>query len=235
MSTLRSSATMRMLSRRTRPAEVRPDLPRTGVEPSTGKGQTGGRTPPRPGYARPAGGQRADHEPPLPSFPLLPRGHRGSPSRSRGRGDTPVSTADSACFGIITAGLPRRVRCLAAAQAGQDANSWGEACALANSGCLIACLTARTAARGATGGQTRAVARPTRTGRLPPLPCWSEAITRGVYRGRGPPLPTERTQAQPSSPKNPPVRQHARAVEDSWSWPRKLLTTPHLRRSPRAV
>jgi hypothetical protein len=78
----------------------------------------------------------------------------------------PVSRPDSACFGMVNAGLPRRVSCLAAAQARQEAESRGEACALANSGCLIACLTARTAARGATGGQTRAL-RPTRTGVYP--------------------------------------------------------------------
>jgi len=31
--------------------------------------------------------------------------------------------------------------------------------------------------------------RTPRTGRLPPLPCWLGAITRWVYRSRGPPLP----------------------------------------------
>jgi hypothetical protein len=49
MSTLGSSATARTLSCHNRPAEVRLDMPGTGVEQSTGKGETGERTPPRPG------------------------------------------------------------------------------------------------------------------------------------------------------------------------------------------
>jgi len=39
MGTLGSSATAGKLSRRTRPVEVRPDMPGTGVEQSTGKGE----------------------------------------------------------------------------------------------------------------------------------------------------------------------------------------------------
>jgi hypothetical protein len=111
-----------------------------------------------------------------PYFPLLPRGNGGWPRRSRGRGGTPVSTVASVCFGMVTVGLPRRVRCLAAAQAWHVAESRGEACALANSGCLIACLTARTAARGAREGKHGRCRADAHRG-LPPLPCWSEAIT----------------------------------------------------------
>jgi hypothetical protein len=130
--------------------------------------------------------------------PFFP-GVTGLPSRSRGREGTPASTADSACFQHVTAGLPHRVRCLAAAQAGQQAKSNGEACTLANSGCLIACLTARTVTRGATGGATRAFAHPTRTGRLPRYRAGQRPLPDGST-GVGPPLPTERRQAEPSTP-----------------------------------
>lgn len=168
MTTLGSSATAWTLSRPTRPAEVWPDMPGTGAEQSTRKRDNRSADTPRPGYPRPAGGQRADHEPRY--VPLLPRANRGWPRRSRGKWGTPVSTANSACFGMVTARLPCRASCLAAPQAGQQAKSRGEACALANSGCLIACLTARTAACGATGGLARAL-HGRRTQGSTPLPC----------------------------------------------------------------
>lgn len=151
------------------------------------KGKTGGRTPPRPSCPRLASGQRADHEP-----PLLPPGVSRSWQRRGLEADRgiPVSTTESACFGMVTAGLPRRVRCLVAAQAGHEAQSRTEACALANSGCFIACLIARTPPAGPREGK-HGRCTVERTGRLPPLPCWSETITRWAYRGRGHPLPTQ--------------------------------------------
>jgi hypothetical protein len=75
MSTLGSSATTRTLSRHTRPAEVRPDMPETGVEQSTGQGKPVGGHLLDPVDLRPASGQRADHAPPY--FPRLPQGSRG--------------------------------------------------------------------------------------------------------------------------------------------------------------
>src|SRR5690242_16216343 len=84
-------------------------------------------------------------------------------------------------FGVVTAGLPRRVSCHTAAQALQDVENRGEACALANSGCLMACLTARTGDGGATGGQTRALQGRRAQGSTP-----ATVLLRGHYPG---PLP----------------------------------------------
>jgi hypothetical protein len=106
MSTLRSSATARKLSRHTRLAEVRPDMPGTGVEQSTEKGKTGGRTPPRPGCPRPASRQRADHKPPY--FPFFPAvtGIRQAGPEAEGASPSRPLTAPVPAW--VTAGLPRR-------------------------------------------------------------------------------------------------------------------------------
>jgi hypothetical protein len=130
--------------------------------------------------------------------PFFP-GVTGCQAGPEAEGAPPSRPLTVPVFSMVTAGLPRRVRCLAAAQAGQEAKSNGEACALANSGCLIACLTARTVAHGATGGATRAFAHPTRTGRLPRYRAGQRPLLDGST-GVGPPLPTERRQAEPSTP-----------------------------------
>ena len=137
------------------------------------------RTPPRPGSPCPAGGQRADHKHLLiPPFPGVTGIGQGGPEADAG---TPVWTAGGAYLGMVTAGLPRRLHCLAAAQAEQQANSHGEACAPANSRCLITCLTAPTAARGATARQTRALHSRHAPGSTP-----ATVLVRGHYPG---PLP----------------------------------------------
>ena len=91
-------------------------------------------------------------------------------------------------FGMVDAGLPRRVSCFAAAQAGHEAESRAEANALANSGCLIACLTARTVAPGPREGYT-GVAGPPHTGVYPCYRAGQGAITRRVCLNGGPLYP----------------------------------------------
>src|SRR5262249_5989613 len=106
----------------------------------------------------------------------------------RAHGATLVPTTESACSGMVTASLPRRVLCLAAGQQRHDTESGGEACALATSWCLIACLTARTTLRGphqGEHGRWTVGAYAAHSGVYPSLPCWSGAITRWVYRGSG--------------------------------------------------
>jgi hypothetical protein len=78
----------------------------------------------------------------------LPCSNGDSPRRSEADRGYPVSTADSASFGMVDPGVPRQVVCLAAGQARQETECGGEACALAESWCLIACLTPTTAVRG---------------------------------------------------------------------------------------
>ena len=100
-------------------------------------------------------GQRADHEPLyFLVFPGVAEVGQGGPEAE---GASPSGPLTGPVFGMVNTGLPRRVSCLTAAQAGHEAQSRDETCALTYSGCLIACLTAQTAARGATAGQTRAL------------------------------------------------------------------------------
>jgi hypothetical protein len=103
----------------------------------------------------------------------------------------PSGPLTASVFGMVTAGLPRRVSCLATAQAWHEAESRGEACALANSGCLIACLIAQTATRGATERLTQALPGRRAQG-LPryrtgqgPLPDGSTGVEGPLYRPNG--------------------------------------------------
>ncbi len=94
-------------------------------------------------------------------------------------------------------GLPRQVVRLAANQTRQDTECGSKASALAKSWCLTTCLTPTTAIQEGHRRKTlafgnRCTSRP--TGGLPPLPCWSKAVTRGLYPGRDPPLPAGATQ-----------------------------------------
>jgi hypothetical protein len=91
--------------------------------------------------------------------------------------------------------------------------------------CLPHCLNRRPRGH---GGRTRALhgRRVSRAQGSTPATVLVRAITRGVYRGRGPPLPTERGQAEPSLPETHPFDKHvstflhagrSAAFECSWS------------------
>lgn len=60
---------------------------------------------------------------------------------------TPLRPLNRPVSGTVDRGLPHRVVCLAAAQDRRETGGGTEACALAESWCLTACLTPTTAAQ----------------------------------------------------------------------------------------
>jgi hypothetical protein len=154
------------------------------------RGQAGGRTPRRPSC--PSSRRQAASITNSLAFAVPPRSDRSSPKRSRDRSGYPLlEPLTVPVSATVDAGLPRRAVCLAAGHDRQQTGCRSEACAQATRWCLIACLTPRTAVqeprrRTNNGDGPRQASR---TRGLPPLPSWSRAITRGVYPGRGPPLP----------------------------------------------
>jgi len=89
---------------------------------------------------------------------------------------------------MVNPGLPRQLICLAAGQARQKTECGGEACALAESWCLTACLTFTTAVRGdhGTGNTGLRVAR---------APAAHKGSTPRYRAGQGP-LPGASTQVE---------------------------------------
>lgn len=117
---------------------------RDGFRAVSRKGANRGRTPHRPGCPLLRAGSELITDPL--ACPLLPCDNRSSPRRPRGRQEsTPSRPLTAPVFAMVDPGLPRPVVCLTAAQARQDTECGGEACALAKSWCLTACLTPTTA------------------------------------------------------------------------------------------
>lgn len=185
MSTVHSSAAIRSCPVATCPTKSWRDMSgrvcAVGPQGANRWADPGSRLPSSGGQCR----QRTEHGPL--SFTEV----MGFATGPRQTGDTPSRPLKEHVLGMADPGLPRDVVCPTAGQARQKTGRGSEACALATSGCLTACLTFTTAVRGDHGGKCQRSTAGTRTAYegSTPITVLVRGHYPGVYGGRGPPLP----------------------------------------------
>jgi hypothetical protein len=215
----------------------RAQRPAQKPKPPDGPRIEASRCPRLPGYPGSEPGTRLLCWRPLPAPRFGPRGDEVRHDAREADRSTPSGVLKKTVSRLAGAGLPCRVVCLPAAQSSHETRSRGEACALPDNSCLTACLTRHRRPERITGrntGPDSPAPTPPHTGGLPPLPRWSEAITRGstgVEAPRYPPGDTPRRQER-GAPTSTPDTDHSNGCKFVLFHSRKPIVQPPLLRPP---